>query len=152
MNTQKLLLGTLVGTIAVFALDSLIYAVLLKDTFTMVPGFHRETPDWLWLIIGYVVSMALFTYIYGNGTDSGATRVQQGMRYGIFIGLLIGFGLNLIWYSLQMASPLSEFLIDGVVTTVKYAIIGIVVALTVGVPDGIPAGGKTEGGGGGGGA
>jgi hypothetical protein len=146
MNAQKLLFGTLAATILIFILDWVFYGMLMMDSFTRVEGYHREMPDWLWLIIGLVVFSAVFTYMYGKGADNSGTRTQQGMRYGVLIGLLVGIGLNLIWYSLQMAAPLTEFLIDGVYTIVKLAIAGIVVAHVTGIPSALR--GKASGGGG----
>lgn len=146
MNTQKLLIGTLAGAVFIFLLDWVVYGMLLKDTFTTVPGFHREMPDMMWLAIGIVVFSAAFTLIYSKGVSAG-TKVQQGMRYGVLVGILVGLGLNLIWYSLQMAAPLSEFLIDGAYTIVKLALTGIVVAYATGVPGGDGFRGKSEGGG-----
>ena len=62
MNTKKLLIGSVVGTVAVFLLDYLIYAVLLTDIFAPVPGCERSPmPDFAWLIPGlFIVLFLLF--------------------------------------------------------------------------------------------
>lgn len=132
MNTQKLLFGTVAGAVFMFLIDWVVYGYLLKGSMTVVPGYHREMPDMMWLIIGILVFSLAFTLIYSKGVSAG-TKMQQGMRYGVLVGILVGFGLNLIWYSLQMAAPLSEFLIDGVYTTVKLSLMGIVVAYATGI-------------------
>ena len=146
MNAQKLLLGTLASAILIFGLDYVAYTMLLKDMFTRVAGFHRDMPDMLWMIIGLIVFAAVFTYMYAQGANDNGTRTQQGMRYGILVGLLIGIGMNLVWYSIQLADPVSSYLIDGVYTIVKFAVVGIVVAHVTGIP--AAARGKASGGGG----
>jgi hypothetical protein len=146
MNTQKLLFGTVAGTVFMFLIDWLVYGYLLKGSMTIVPGYHREMPDMMWLVIGMFLFSAAFTLIYSKGVSAG-TKVQQGMRFGVLVGVLVGLGLNLIWYSLQMADPLTDFLIDGAYTIVKLSLMGIVVAYATGTPGGDGNRGKSEGGG-----
>ncbi|HLF64451.1 MAG TPA: hypothetical protein VI603_11890 [Saprospiraceae bacterium] len=134
MNTKKLLIGSVVGTVAVFLLDYLIYAVLLTDIFAPVPGCERSPmPDFAWLIPGLFIVLFGFTYIYLKGVEGGS-KVQQGIRYGLIFALIIGVGYNLIMYSLMTTHPLSYYLYDAVYNLVRWPIAGIVVAYATGVP------------------
>ncbi len=132
MNAMKLLIGTVVGTISVFVFDYLFYGILMREKFTLVAGVDREWPEWLWLILGLVVVMAVFTYFYAHGA-SGNNRTQQGMRFGIVFGVLM-FGIGLIMYSIQIPRPLNDYLIDGVYSVVKNGIVGIIIAHAIGIP------------------
>lgn len=167
MNTQKLLLGTVVGSVVFFALDGLFYAVLMKDAFTSVPACDRETPLWPWLIAGTVIYMFVFTYLYGWGSDPKVNPVRQGLRYGSAMGVLLGFGVGFIWYSVQVPYDITDYVIDGLYTTVKDSAIGVIIATLwskggaggggdVGTPGGgggtVPPTGGTEGSGGSGGS
>jgi len=128
MNTSKLLLGTLIGTVVVFLLDALFYGSLTRDVFTMVPGYDREWPQWPWLIFGLVIFMGAFTYAYMAGEDSKKPRVPQGARYGLVIGIMFGFGMGFVLYSIQDPKPWSDYVIDGVYTVVKLVVAGALVA------------------------
>ena len=134
MNAQKLLVGTLAGAAFLFLLDYLLYGVLLTDTFTRFPGYHREMPVWLWIILGLIILMGCFTYIYLKGVEPLGTKMQQGLRYGVVFGIMLGFGVGLIYYSLQIPTPLNDYLIDGVIAIVRFGLAGIVVAYATGVP------------------
>lgn len=133
MNTQKLLTGTVVGTVFVFLYDWLIYGMLLKGTMTMVEGYDREQPDYLWILIGMFIFMLFFTYFYGKSAEAGS-KVQQGLRYGVMIGLWAGLGYGLIMYAIQEARPLSDYWIDTVVHIVRFALAGIIIAYVTGIP------------------
>jgi hypothetical protein len=150
MNTQKLLIGTVVGTIYFFLIDWLLYGMLMKDMMSYPEGFMKEKPDMLWMIIGYLIFAGAFVWIYNKGAAN-TTKMGEGMRYGIALGVLWGLGMNLVWYALTNGNELSTFLIDGVATIVKFAIGGIIIAYAIGVPGaGAGAGDRGKGDGGGG--
>ena len=151
MNTQKLLIGTIVGAIYFFLIEWLIYGVLMKDMMVFPEGYMKEKPDMLWMIIGYLIFAGAFTWIYSKGVAN-TTKMGEGMRYGIALGVLFGFGMNMVWFSLTNGNTLSTFLIAGVVSIVEYAIGGIIIAYAIGMPGSAGASnrGKDSGGGGGG--
>lgn len=132
MSASKLLLGTIIGTIVFFGLDALFYGMLMRGVFTSIEGYDREWPQWLWLIIGIILFMGAFTYIYNVGEDKDSSRVGQGARYGILMGIMIGFGMGFILYSLQEPKPIDDFLMDGVYTTIKFVILGVIIAYATG--------------------
>jgi hypothetical protein len=150
MNTQKLLIGTVVGAIYFLLIDWLLYGTLLTDLWNWPEGQMRESPDWLWMIVGYLLFAGAFTWIYNKGVGNGS-RIQEGIRYALALGVLTGFGMNLVWYSLSLGNELTTYLIDGVITVVKYGIGGILIAYVIGVPGADNDRGKEGGGGGGGG-
>ena len=89
MNTQKLLIGTVVGTVYFGLLDWLIYDKLFSSLWNMPEGQMRESPDFLWMIIGYVLFAGAFTWIYNKGVGN-AGPVMEGIRYAIALGVLMG--------------------------------------------------------------
>jgi len=147
MNTQKLLIGTVVGTIYFLLVDWLLYDMILKGMWHYPEGFMKESPDWTWMIIGYLIFAGAFTWIYGKGVAN-TTKVGEGMRYGIALGVLLGLGMNFVWMSLTTGNEMSTYLIDGVAAIVKYAIGGIIIAFATGMPAGVAGDrDKTQGGG-----
>lgn len=132
MNTTRLLLGAVIGTIAVFALDFLFYGMLMRDSFTIIPACDRKMPQWPWLVGGIFIFMFVFNYLYGLVVRPRLAPVQQGLRFGSAIGVLAGFGMGLILYSIQEPHPLSDYIVDGLYTTVKFAVVGVLTAYITG--------------------
>jgi hypothetical protein len=153
MNTQKLLIGTVVGAVYFWLIDWVLYTMVLSGLWSMPEGYMKESPDMLWMIIGYLIFAGAFTWIYNKGVG-GDSRVMEAIRYAVALGVLFGFGWNLVWYSMSTGNPLSTYLIDGVVTIVKFGIGAIIIAYAAGIPalsgGGLRGSGGGEGGGGGG--
>jgi hypothetical protein len=125
MKIQKLAIATVAGAVFLLLIDMLWYTMIMKDSMNM-PGMRPE-PDMMWMIIGYVIFSLGFVSLYGkwNGGDS---KVNSGLNFGLWTGIMIGVGMNLTWYSLSTAMTISQTLTDGAYTIVKYILLGIVVA------------------------
>jgi hypothetical protein len=132
MNSTKLVTGTLVGFVFVFLLDYLFYGILMKGVFQN--ACQNEMPNWTYLILGLLIFMAFFTYIYGKGVDAGGSKLQQAIRYGVVIGLMVGLGYDLIAYSLEKEGSMSNTLIDAVYSIVRFVLAAIVIAYVTNIP------------------
>lgn len=142
MNFQKLAIGTLAGAAFLFLTDWLWYGIIMKDSMNM-PGARPE-PDFMWLIISYVIFSLAFVSIYSKW-NSGGSKVSSGLNFGLWVGILGGLAMNLMWFSLTTTMTLNQALTDSVYTIVKYILLGIVVAYAYGMGDGVR--GKASGGG-----
>jgi len=125
MKIQKLAIATVAGTVFLFLLDYLWYGMIMKDSMDM-PGARPE-PDMMWMVISYIIFSFGFVSIYGGWTG-GSGKVNSGMNFGLLTGVMVGLGLNLMWYSLSTAMTLSETLVDAGYSIVKYLLLGILVA------------------------
>lgn len=126
MNTTKLAICTLVGTIYIFLMEYLWYGMLGNGggTEDAMPAFH-------WMIIGYLLIALAFCMIYGKGVEAGSAT-QQGMKFGLLVGLMV-VGGNFMWLSLAESFPcmgmdMTKAIKDSVFGLVEYGLLGIIVA------------------------
>jgi hypothetical protein len=144
MKIQKLAIGAAAATVFLFLVDYVWYAVLMKDSMNMPNA--RPEPDFMWLVISYIVFSVGFVSIYG-AWSGGSSKVNSGLNFGIWTGIMVGLGMNLMWYSLTTSVTLNQAFMDAAYTIVKYILVGIVVAYATGHPGGDGHRGKDTGGG-----
>ncbi len=142
MNVQKLAIGTIAGAIFLLLADMVWYTKIMTDSMSM-PGMRPE-PDMMWMIISYVIFALAFTAIYSKWSGGGS-KVNSGLNFGLWVGILGGLAMNLMWFSLSTNMTLNQALTDSVYTIVKYILLGIIVAYATGMGDGVR--GKASGGG-----
>jgi hypothetical protein len=142
MNFQKLAIATVVGAVFLLLLDMVWYTMVMTDSMDM-PNMRPE-PDMMWMVISYIVVALAFAGIYSKWSGGGS-KVNSGLNYGLWIGLLAGLGMNLMWFSLTTSMTLNQVLSDSAYTLVKYIIAGIIVAFIYGMGSGDR--GKASGGG-----
>ncbi|RLD21628.1 MAG: hypothetical protein DRI69_03550 [Bacteroidetes bacterium] len=131
MNTTKLAICTLVGTIFLFLTDYLWFVLLMGGGGTGDAG-----PAMQWMILGYLLLALTFCMVYAKGVESGSAT-QQGLKFGILAGIMVYVSTNLMWLSFADMSPcIGEELGINVMDTIKNSlyyvvqmgILGIVVA------------------------
>lgn len=135
MDVRKLLLGTLVGGIALFLLGWLIYGFLLasfmeSSTTEAAAALMKETPDWIWLIIGTLLTALFITYIFLKW--AGISTFGSGAQAGFIMGLILFLGMNAMWYSMAEMSTLSWHVVDAIASAVMWAIAGGVIGVVLG--------------------
>jgi hypothetical protein len=131
MNFQKIAVGAIAATIFLFLMDWIWYGMLMKDNMNASTG--RPEPDFMWLVIGYLVFSFAFVAIYMNWAG-GSSKVNSGLNFGLWTGLMAGLGLSLIWYAVSTVMTLSQAFMEGAYTVVKFIIIGIIVAYATNKP------------------
>jgi len=149
MKIQKLLIATVAGTVFLFLIDWVWYGMLMKDSMVMpnarVDANGQHMPDFMWLVISYLVFSLAFVSIYGK-LSGGSSKVNSGLNYGIWVGVMVGLAMNLMWYSLTTMMTMNQVLMDGAYSIVKYIILGIIVAyLSAEAAGDRGGGGKTPG-------
>ena len=127
MSTQKLLVGTLIAFVFIFALDYLWYGVLMNDFFTDA-GSSREMPLFPWIILGTLIMAYAFCRLYLKGRNNETSVTSQGIQHGILVLLLVFVPMALIRYAVHSHAPLSEYLIDLVFRVVQFIVLGIIIA------------------------
>ena len=107
MNSQKFIVGGVVGGIVNFILGWLVYGMLLKDFMASnaSSGIMRADSDMIWwaLIVGNLCVGFLLAYVIGKG---GAASAAKGAAVGFVVGLLVSLGYDLI---MQLPSGLLKF-------------------------------------------
>lgn len=142
MKIQKLAIATVVAAVVLLLLDMVWYTMVMKDSMNMPNA--RPEPDMMWMIISYVIFALAFVTIYSKW-DGGSSPVNSGLNFGLWTGLMVGLGLNLMWFSLTTMLTLNQVLVDAAYTIVKYIVVGIVVAYLTSSGGDRAAGGKIPG-------
>ncbi|MDX1476842.1 MAG: hypothetical protein R3301_04015 [Saprospiraceae bacterium] len=126
MNTTKLVICTLVGAVYCLLIDYLFYGILMGGT-------EGGTPNFLWMIIGYVIFALFFCMIYAKGVEGGSPT-QQGLRYGIMVGFLTAVAFGFIMHGVSTTGMMEEWsdlgtvLRDSAFEVVKLGILGVIIA------------------------
>lgn len=128
MNTTKLVICTLVGAVYCLLIDYVYYGMLMGGA-----GDESAMPNFIWMIVGYVIFALMFCLIYAKGVEGG-NPTQQGLRYGILVGFLTAVSLGFILHGVSAGggmeewSNLGDVLRDSAYEVVKLGILGIVIA------------------------
>ncbi|MBK5272263.1 MAG: hypothetical protein JJE22_14740 [Bacteroidia bacterium] len=135
MNSQKFLVGGIVGGIVYFLLGWLIYGMLLRDFMSnnmSAPGIMKADADMIWwaLIVGNILMGFLVTYVLSKAK---ATSAGAGAGVGFVLGLLMSLSYDLIMFATSnVMSSLKGLAVDVAVSAVMSAIVGAVIGAILG--------------------
>ncbi|HPQ99271.1 MAG TPA: hypothetical protein P5275_18230 [Saprospiraceae bacterium] len=135
MSNRNLVVGTLIGTAFLFLIDYLFYGVLMADKLTTF--VMRDSPDFLFLIIGYLIFSVFFTFVAGRYEGS-MDSLSQGFIFGLVIGFMIFSLTTLIRYAtepLDMGQVLTTLVFDVLKIGLLGALFTLVLKGTVGSRD-----------------
>jgi len=129
MNTNKILLGGIVGGVVFFFLGWLIYGMLLADFMEAHSNSCAMRPmeDFIWwaMIASNLASAILLSIVF---SWSNITGFAGGLKTGAIIGLLIGLSIDLSFYSMSTTfADMSALVIDILAYTVMTGIAGGVI-------------------------
>jgi drug/metabolite transporter (DMT)-like permease len=103
MNVQRFILGSVAVFVFVAAYEWVLHGVVLHDTYVKTASLWRSESDmqnnFHWLMIGQLFLAVMFCFIFTKGYED--KGLAEGLRYGVFIGLLVFVGRNLIVYAVQ---------------------------------------------------
>ena len=134
LTDMKILRGTLFGGIAYFLLGWLVYGILLMDFFSSRTNMCANRPEgemiW-WAIILSNLLAALFLTLF---LDRGKARtILDGLKTGAIFGALFTATIDFSFWSMTtMYSNIGALLVDILLSTVVFAIVGLVIVLTWG--------------------
>jgi hypothetical protein len=129
---KKLWITFVVVFIVYFILDWLVNGVLLHSTYmaedvARIMRSEAEVNSNMWMIvISDLVYTFFFTFIFSKGFENKGW--MEGMRYGLYIGLMVSLPMAYITYAVQPI-PYSLALQWFIYGTLQNIIIGIVAAL-----------------------
>jgi hypothetical protein len=135
MNSQKFIVGGIVGGIAYFILGWVIYGMLLRDFMSgnSSANLMRADSDMIWwaLIVGNLAMGFLLAYVIGKGSS---LSIAGGAGTGFVVGLLVSLGIDLVSYATTTTmSSLKGLAADVAAFTVMSAIAGAVVGWVMGM-------------------
>jgi hypothetical protein len=129
MSTGRFLAGTLAGAVVMFFMGFVLYDLLFGAFFEAnqgsVVGLMRESPVWVYLILGQLVYGALLTVVIGKWI--GRSGAAAGLQIGAVLGLLFGFGLDLTLFGVSNMANLTATLVDPFIMAVQMGLAGAAV-------------------------
>lgn len=103
MNIKRWLFASLAVLVVIAALDMVINSVLLTGLYQQTASVWRPPEEMqrrMWLFgVGYLIFAPFFTLIYAKGYEPDKSGLGQGLRYGLYMGLVLSVMQNLIWYT-----------------------------------------------------
>ena len=131
MNFKKLVFAWLAGFFAMFLLSGLWYMVLMADYYSVqFADVSRAEPLFTWIVLGYLAVSFLMAYIYPMGYK-GLSPVNEGIRFGFFMGLIIAVPSMFIAYAVNTI-PLTGSMVDIIYQIVEKTIGGGVIGYVYG--------------------
>ncbi|TAL49747.1 MAG: hypothetical protein EPN92_02475 [Chitinophagaceae bacterium] len=136
MNTNKFLVGGIVGGIAYFLLGWLVWGILLKDFMATNVGsagnVMRADSDIVWwaLIVGNLFSGLALAYVL---VRAGVNSVGSGAGTGAVFGLLIAAGFDFTMYGVSTLMTTKGALVDIGANLVVSAVVGGIVGWYLGM-------------------
>ena len=126
---NRVLIGGLIGAVALFLLGFLIYGFMLSSMMTeyTMPGLAKEGPDFS-IVVMFFANLAmgfLLAYILDKGN---ANTMTSGATMGGIVGLLFGLAVNLSLYaSTNYWTSMTGVLVDTIVAALIFALVGAVI-------------------------
>jgi len=130
---MKILRGTVFGGITYFFLGWLVWGILLMDF--MAANMNQcaartDTMIWWAMIVSALAGTLLLTLIL---KWAGAKGVTDGLKYGALFGVLYALVVDLSsWSMTTMFNNFGVLMVDVLVSTVVFAVVGLVIVLTWG--------------------
>ena len=132
MNTKRWLLASLAAFVVIFILEFLIHGILLEGIYQQTASVWRPEPEierMMWLFwLGYLVFAPFFALIYTKGYEAGKSGFGQGVRYGVYMGVILSVMQSLGWY-VVLPIPATLAFYWFIATMVESVAAGIVVGL-----------------------
>ena len=131
MDTKRLAIGTVVGSIVMFGATYLIwniafdyYAVAIEAA-----GVARE-PQLLWVAaLSNVPFAALVTLVIERG---GSSTIGGGVKIGAMVGFLVWGGVALVHYADMTIFDLTATILDPLLSSVHFGVGGGAIAAVLG--------------------
>jgi len=122
MDTKRILIGTLVGGLAMYVLGYLIFELALGRFYaTNVEG----TLQWA-IALGTLSLAALVTRVIES--RGGTLTIGKGFTTGAIVGFLVWFGVDFIGYGLTNVPSLTGAIVDPLLQFVRTGVGGAIIA------------------------
>ena len=124
MFSKSTLLATLIGFISLFLLGYVIYVVLAASFFeqhTNIP-MNEEDMNMAFIALGSLFQVFVMANLFRKLSDG-----RNGLHLGVWIGVFVGLGINLMMYGSSAPLDLTGTLVDAVLNIVLYGITGTVI-------------------------
>lgn len=130
MNTNKFLIGGIIGGIAYFLIGWLVWGILLRDFMAANVGsagnVMKSDSEMIWwaLIVGNIFSGLTLSYVLNKAN---AMSAGAGAMVGGVLGLLMAAAFDFTMFGVSNLSTLTGTFVDIVANTAVSAIVGGIV-------------------------
>ncbi len=102
MNTRRFVTTGIAAFVVIAVVEFVIHGVLLSGVYQRTASAFRPEADarrlfWLFYL-GYLVFAFFFTFIYTKGYERDRGGLSQGLRFGFYVGVMIGALESFVWY------------------------------------------------------
>jgi hypothetical protein len=133
MDTKRLLTGTVVGAVVLYALGYLFWGVLFVSFFEGQAGWATGLPredTILWAsAVGLLTIAMLITLAIGW---TGGSSMMDGLKTGALVGFLVWFGVDMIIYANFNFGTLTVQLVDPFVELMRSGLAGAAIGAVSG--------------------
>ncbi len=132
MDGRRLLMGVVVGGIAMFGLGWLVFELAFGSFYeanSNLPASAVRDPSILWA--GVAGSVALAVLVTFAITWAGATSFGSGFKVAAIVGFLVWLGVDLLRYSWVDDLNLTVTLLDPVLEIVRTGLVGGILAIAL---------------------
>ena len=133
MDTKRLLTGTVVGAVVLYALGYLFWSVLFVSFFEGQAGWATGLPredTILWAsAVGLLTIAMLITLAIGW---TGGSSMMDGLKTGALVGFLVWFGVDMIIYANFNFGTLTVQLVDPFVELMRSGLAGAAIGAVSG--------------------
>ena len=134
MDTKRLVIGTLVGGIILYALGYLIFDLAFADFYAANTGSAtgvERNPQLVWAVVLGTLSYAALVTL-GIGSRSSSSNVEAGVKVGAVVGFLLWFTVDFTLYGITNVGNLTRTVVDPLLELVRGGIAGGVIAVVLG--------------------
>jgi len=137
MFSKTNLISTIVVAVWAFFGGYLIWGLLMDpinaDHLGTATGVMKEMDDVnsLYIIIGSLITGFAMSSLYSKWAR-GSHSLSQGAQFGIWVGIILGFGDRIVEYGVANLLDLTGTLMNGVAYVVFFMIMGILASLVYG--------------------
>ncbi len=132
MDSKRLVIGTIVGGIALYVVGYIFWAMLFADFFEANAGSASgvvRDPQILWAgMVGALAYAMLLTMAIESQSGSG---FMSGAKVGAVVGMLVWMTADFTLYGLQNVNNLTGTIADTALELVRGGICGAVIAATL---------------------
>jgi len=122
---KSIIYSTITGTIVYFLLGWLFYGILFTELYP-----SEENQSMLYIFLGCLFYVLVFSIIFGKWAS--ITTFKRGALAGALLGFLYAVSMNFFMSSSSCQLDIERFITDVIIATISSAIMGGVVAVTIG--------------------
>jgi hypothetical protein len=131
MNYGRLALAAVAATVVDGIYGFVVYGNIIGGEFAKYPAIYRssatQTAYLPLMFVGLLFAMLVATYMYAKGYEGGS-GVQEGMRFGVLMGLLVvGYVASVDYATMNIGKRMAAYF--ALANLVEWIVVGVTIGL-----------------------